>query len=194
MRKEIGHGAAAEVPIPTPNVKLFLAKGLIRRGSEPPLPIECPDINRFAAFPCEVVLLLVAPHLRHSSEASSLNEFHGVAKMAPTPLLHAALQDFLAGTDRANESRTFFDTVSDRLLKVNILTHSHHIDGHAHIPMIRRHNDNSIERLIKQFVVIHMHSRDAVRTLLYRITSRRINIAHSNDLIITGLVGNIEQA
>src|SRR5262249_21925477 len=148
---------------PAPNVKLFFAEGLIRSVSEPPLPIQRLDINRFAVPPSQIVLPPVGPDLRHPSQAASLNQFHGVTKVAPAPLLHAALQNPFAGTDRVRQRGTLFDGVSDWLFQVDIFARSNGIDGHAYVPMVGRRDDNGIEWLIKHFAVIRMRGGGAVR-------------------------------
>ena len=42
VSEEVGHGTAAEVPVPAPVIKLIDVEGLIGRGAEPRFPIELP--------------------------------------------------------------------------------------------------------------------------------------------------------
>jgi len=49
-----------------------------------------------------------------------LNEIDGIAKVAPAALLHAALQDLLAGADRTAEGGAFLNGVGDRLFKIDV--------------------------------------------------------------------------
>src|SRR5215467_3380414 len=145
MSEEIRHSATAEVPIPAPNVKLFFTVGLIRSVAEPPLPIQRLDIHCLAISPPEVVLPPIGPNLRDAPKAASLNQVHGVAKVAPAPLLHPALQNLFCGTDRMGQGSAFFDSVRDRLFQVNILAGGNGIDGHAYVPMVGRRDDNGVE-------------------------------------------------
>src|SRR5439155_519713 len=97
MGKEIGHGAAAKVPKPAPAVELFFAKGLVGSVAEPLLPIERLDFDGVVFAPRQIVLPPIGADLGNAAEAAALNQIHGIAEMAPTALLHAALQDLFDG-------------------------------------------------------------------------------------------------
>src|SRR5205085_12354039 len=118
VREEVGHGAAAEIPEPAPEIKLFFGVGLSGRAAKPLLPVESLRVYRFViADPMEIVLPPVGADLRDATEAAALDEIDSVAEVGPTALLHAALQDLLAGANRLGEGGAFFEGVRDRLFE-----------------------------------------------------------------------------
>src|SRR4029077_70173 len=147
---------------------------------------------RFVPPPRHVVLPPIGPHLRDAPEAPALNEIHGVAEVAPTPLLHAALQYLFAGAHRIRKCRALLDGVGDRLFKVDVFAGGYGVDGHAHMPMVGRGDNDSVQLLLKKFAIIRVDGRYALRSFFYRIASRPIDVAHSGDLVVAGLVGSIK--
>ena len=99
--EQVGHGAAAEIPEPAPVIELFLAEWLIGSRSQPKLPIERLHVDRFRHPIPLIVLPPIGPHLRDAPKTAALNQVDGITKVSPTALLHATLQNLLAGTNRA---------------------------------------------------------------------------------------------
>src|SRR5262249_5465257 len=99
---KVSHGAATEIPEPAPAVEFFFSECLRWSVPEPLLPIESLRIDRLVGRRRLIVLPPIGADLRDAADASTLNEIHGVAEMAPTALLHAALQDAFVGTDSAD--------------------------------------------------------------------------------------------
>src|SRR2546429_3473602 len=119
MGKEIGHGAAAKVPKPAPAVELFFAKGLVGSVAEPLLPIERLDFDGVVFAPRQLVLPPIGADLGNAAEAAALNQIHGIAEMAPTALLHAALQDSDRKSTRLNSSHGYISYAVFCLKKKN---------------------------------------------------------------------------
>src|SRR5205823_5776246 len=118
--EEIGHGAAAKVPEPAPAVELFLVERLIGSSAQPLLPIQRLNVDGFELPPRPVVLPPIGANLRDTAEAAALNEIHGIAKVAPAALLHAALQDLFARANRARERCALLEGVGDRLFQIDV--------------------------------------------------------------------------
>ena len=57
--------------------------------------------------------------------------------MSPAALLHAALQDLLAGTNRVRKRGAFFQGMGDRLFQIDVLARRQRIDRHADVPVVR---------------------------------------------------------
>src|SRR5438874_1964389 len=64
-------------------------------------------------------------------------------------ILQCGMQNFLAGTDRVSQRRTFFDGVSDGFFQVDIFARGNGVDGHAYMPMVGRSDYDDIERLFE---------------------------------------------
>jgi len=96
-------GATAGVPKPAPEIESFCIERLLGSAALPLLPIEGLHVDRLERLRCvgEIVLPPIGADLRNAAEAAALDEVDSVAKVAPTALLHAALQDLFAGADRA---------------------------------------------------------------------------------------------
>ena len=84
-----------------------------------------------------IVLPPVRAHLHDPPQAASLNQVDGVPEMSPTALLHAALQNLLAGTNCVGERRAFLQSVGDRFFQVDVFARRQCIYRHAHVPVIR---------------------------------------------------------
>src|SRR5215467_7791873 len=97
MRAKIGHRAAAEIPEPAPAIEFFFGKSVRRCVAEPLLPIERLCVNGLEIRPRLVILPPIGANLRHTPDASALNQVDRIAEVAPATLLHAALQNFLVG-------------------------------------------------------------------------------------------------
>src|SRR5207302_2057218 len=81
-------------------------------------------------------------NLRNAAEAAALNEVYGIAEVAPTALLHAALEDLFAGTDGTSEGRAFLNSMSHRLFQIDIFAGGDGVHGHAHVPVVGRSDDD----------------------------------------------------
>src|SRR5580700_215180 len=69
MNKQIGHGAAAEIPIPTPVRELIRVKFAIRGGTEEEFPVELGSVNaRTFRRMQKVVLIPVSADKRNLSD------------------------------------------------------------------------------------------------------------------------------
>src|SRR6516164_557032 len=97
MRAKIGHCSAAEIPEPAPAIEFFFGKSVRRCVAQPLLPIERLCVHRLEIRSWLVILPPISANLRHAPDASALNQVDRIAKVAPATLLHAALQNFLAG-------------------------------------------------------------------------------------------------
>ena len=171
----------------------FLAEGLIGSGSEPELPIERLRVDGLGRPVPVIVLPPIGSHLRDASQTASLDQVHGIAKVSPAALLHAALQNLLAGTNRAGERGAFLDGVGDRLFQVDVFAGRQGIDRHANVPVVGRRDENRIDVLREHLTIIQVGGRDTVGPFLDRIAVRRIDVAHRHDLVRADLVGGIEQ-
>ena len=174
--------------------EFFFAESLVRSGSEPKLPIERLRVDGLSGPVAVIVLPPVGSHLRDSSQAASLNQIDSIAKVAPTALLHPALQNPFAGANRARQGCAFFERVSHRLLQIDVLACRQSIDCHAHVPMVRRCNDHRIHILLEHFTIIQVGSRDALGAFFDGIAMRRVDVAYGRDLMWGALVSSIEQA
>ena len=183
VAEQIGHGAAAEIPEPAPMIKFFLAEGLIGSGAEPQLPIECLHVDGFGRPVPLVVLPPIGSHLRDAAETAGLNQIDRIAKVGPTALLHAALQNLLAGTNRAGKCGAFLEGVGDRLFQIDVFAGGQGIDRHANVPVIRRRDEHGIDVVGEHLTIIQVGSRDSVGPFLDGIALRPIDIAHGHDLV-----------
>ncbi len=181
--EEIGHGAAAKVPEPAPAVELFFGERLIGSAAEPLLPIEGLGVDGLGRHEELIVLPPVGSDLRDAPEAASLNEIDGVAEVAPAALLHAALQNLFAGAHRALQRNAFLNGVSDRLFQKDVFAGGEGVDGHAHMPVVGRGDDNGVELLLEDFAIIRVSGGDAVGACLDGVAPRRIDVADGADLI-----------
>ena len=142
--EEVGHGTAAEVPKPAPVKEFFFAELLVRCGAEPHLPVEIGGVDgvvgRGPAGVFGVRRLVVLPpvcsDLEDASEVAALDEIDGAAEVRPTALLHAALQDLLAGSHGLGEGDAFFDGVGNWFFKIDIFASAKGVGGHANVPVV----------------------------------------------------------
>ena len=74
--------------------------------------------------------------LRNAADAAALNQIHRIAKVAPASLLHAALQDSLAGADSVDQRGAFFDRVRDRFFEIDVFTRGQGGDGYRNMPVV----------------------------------------------------------
>ena len=149
VSEEVGHGAAAEIPEPAPKIKFFFAERLIGSATEPLLPVESLGVHRLViADPGEIVLPPVGADLWDAAEAAALDQVDGVAEVAPTALLHAALENLFAGADGLGERGAFFERVGDRFFKVDVFAGGDGRDGHANVPVVGRGNEDGVEFLV----------------------------------------------
>ena len=162
--EEVGHGAATKIPEPPPAVELFFADGLIGSAAEPLLPIKDLGIDRSGGHENMIVLPPIGSDLGYAPQASSLNEIDGIAKVAPAALLHAALQDLLAGADCPAEGGAFLNGVGDRFFKIDVFACCQGVDRHAHMPVVGRGDNDGIDRLLEDCAIIHMGGCDAIGT------------------------------
>jgi hypothetical protein len=88
--------------------------------------------------------------------------------MSPTALLHAALQNLLARTNRASQRSAFFDCVGDRLFQINVFARREGIDCHSNVPVIRRRDDHRVNVLREDLSIIQVSRRKSTRTVSRR--------------------------
>src|SRR5712675_1639660 len=184
--EQIGHGATARVPEPAPEIESFCVERLLGSAALPLLPIEGLQVDGLERLRCvcEIVLPPVGADLRDAAEAAALNEIHGVAKVAPTALLHAALQDLFAGADRMGEGRAFLQGVRDGLFEIDVFAGCDGVDGHADVPVVGRGDEDSVELLVEDLAIIDVRGgRGAVRAKFYGVAAGRIDIAYGYDLV-----------
>ena len=194
VREEIGHRAAAEIPEPAPAEEFFFAEGLIGRAAEPLLPIErCGSTTGFG--PCALVVLPpVGADLRDAAEAAALNEIDGVAEVAPTALLHAALEDLFAGADGAGEDGAFFERVGDRLFEVDVFAGGEGVGGHADVPVVGRRDEDGVELVVEDFAIVDVRGGGVAGGATFDgFAARRVDVADGDDLVAAGAVGGVEQ-
>src|ERR1700761_863214 len=99
--KQVGHGAAAEVPEPAPAEELLKRKRLLWRATHPSLPVQLRLIDRLGHPAEAIVLPPIGAHLWYLAQRTTLYKVDGVAEVLPTALLHAALQNLVARAYRA---------------------------------------------------------------------------------------------
>ena len=195
VREQISHSSAAEVPEPAPVGELYIAKRLVGRVAEPHLPVECLLVDRFQRAIVVIVLPPVRPHLNDAAETAGLDEIDGVAKVDPTALLHAALQNLLARADGFGQDGTFFQSVRDRLFQIDVFACGERVKRHAHMPVVGRGDDHRVNVFRQYLVIVEMRGRQAVGTLHDRIARGTVDITHGDDFIRgANFVGGVEKA
>src|ERR1700683_4236448 len=175
-------------------VEFFLAEGLIRGGAEPELPIEILRIDGLGWPVAVIVLPPVGSHLRDAAEAACLNHINGIPKVSPTALLHATLQNLLAGTNRVGKRCSFFDGVSDGFFQIHILPRSQSIESHAYMPVVGSRDDYGVDIFLENFAIIEVSRRETEGALLDRIPMGGVYVAACDDLIRCDLVGSVEKS
>ena len=141
-----------------------------------------------------IVLPPIRSHLYHTPEATRLNQIDRVAKMRPTALLHAALQNLFARTDRARECSALVHGVGNRLFQIDVLARRQCIDRHLHVPVVRRRNDDRIDILRQHFPIIKVRRCEPLGPLHDSLAVGPIHVAHSHNLVRPRLVRGIEQS
>src|SRR5437879_2308572 len=175
-------------------IEFFVTEGLLGSRSEPKLPIECLRVQGLHRPVALIVLPPIGPDLCNPAETAPVNQLDRIAKVHPAALLHAALQDALAGSNCARECRAFLNGVGDRLFQVDIFPRCQRIDCHAHVPMVRRPDDYCIDVLFQNFTVVQVGRGYPVRSLPNNIAVGCIDVTYGHDLVRTDLVRSIEQA
>jgi hypothetical protein len=82
--------------------------------------------------------------------------------MRPTTLLHAALQNLLARSNRVGEHRAFLERVGHRLFQVHVFAGRHGIGRHAHMPVVRRRDKDGVNVFFEHLVIVHVRRRQPV--------------------------------
>ncbi len=102
------------------------------------LPIEGLDVDGLG-LPAGLVVVLppIGSHLGYASQAASLDQIDGIAKVSPATLLHAALQNLLAGVNGVGQGGAFLDGVGHRLFQVDVFAGGQRVACHAHVPVVR---------------------------------------------------------
>ena len=196
MGEEIGHGATARVPKPAPEIESFCVEWLLGSAALPLLPIEGLHVDGLERLRCvcEIVLPPIGTDLRDAAEAAALNEIDGIAKVAPTALLHAALQDLFAGADRAGEGGAFLQGVGDGLFEVDVFAGGESVCGHADVPVVGRGDEDGVELLVEDFAIIDVAGGgETVGAQFYGVATRGIDVTDRDDLIVGDFVGGIQQ-
>src|SRR5712672_722817 len=194
--EQISHGATARVPKPAPEIESLCVERLLGSAALPLLPIEGLHVDRLERLRCvgEIVLPPIGADLRNAAEAAALNEIHGVAKVAPTALLHAALQDLFAGADGAGESGAFLESVRDGLFKIDVLAGCEGVNGHADVPVVWRGDDDGVELLVEDLAIIDMAGGgETVGAQFYGVATGTVDVTDGYDLIVGDFVGGIQQ-
>ncbi len=192
MSEEIGHGATARVPKPAPEIESFCVERLLGSAALPLLPIEGLHVDRLERLRCvgEIVLPPIGANLRNAAEAAALNEINGIAKVAPTALLHAALEDLLAGADGSGEGGAFLESVRDWLFEIDVFAGCDGVDSHADVPVVGRGDEDGVELLVEDFAIIDVGGGgEAVGAQFYGFATRGIDVADRYDLVIGDFVG-----
>ena len=192
--EEIGHGAAAEIPIPTPAMEFFGVEGLIGSAAEPGLPIESLKLDGLTRPVRLVVLPPVGTDLKDAADAAALDEFDGVAEVGPTALLHAALENAVAGADGAGECGAFFEGVGDRLFEVDVLASGEGVVCHADVPVVGRGDEDSVERLVEDLAVVGENGGEAVGAEADGVPMRAVDVADGSDLVAADGIGRREKS
>src|SRR6202035_3349041 len=122
------------------------------------------------------------------------NQVYRVTEVHPTALLHAALQDLFAGTDGAGERGALLDCVRDRLFEVYIFAGGECIDGHVHVPVIWRGDQDGVELLFEEFAIVGVGGGvGGVGALFDGVATRGVDVADRGDLVGGDFVGGIHQ-
>ncbi len=196
MGEEIGHGATARVPEPAPEIESFCAERLVGSAALPLLPIEGLHVDRLERLRCvgEIVLPPIGADLRNAAEAAALNEIDGVAKVAPTALLHPALQDLFAGADRAGEGGAFLQGVGDWLFEIDVFAGRDGVDSHADVPVVGRGDEDGVELLVENFAIIDVGGGgETVGAQFYGVATGTVDVTDGYDLVVGDFVGGVQQ-
>ncbi len=193
VSEEVGHGTAAEVPIPAPAIKLINVERLGGRGTEPRFPIECLRVDRLGLPIARVILPPVGADLGDASEAAALDEIDCILKVRPAALLHAALQNLLAGAHGFREGGTLFDGVRDGLFEIDIFAGGNGVDGHGDVPVVGRRDEDGIDLFTEHLVIINVGGGKPVGARLDGIAARAVDVADGDDLNRANFVSSIEQ-
>src|SRR5882762_2236369 len=194
--EQIGHGATARVPKPAPEIESFCVERLLGSAALPLLPIEGLHVDRLERLRCvcEIVLPPIGADLRDAAEAAALNEIDGVAKVAPTALLHAALQDLFARADRAGEGGAFLQSVGDGLFEIDVFAGCDGVDSHADVPVIGRGDKDGVELLVEDFAIIDVAGGgETVGAQFYGVATGTVDVTDGYDLVVGDFVGGIQQ-
>ena len=89
------------------------------------------------------------------------------------------------------EGRGFLHGVSDWLFQIDVFARGESVDGHTHMPVVRRGDKDGVELLLENLVIIDVGGRDAVRALFYGVATWPIDVTHGDDLVVADLVGGI---
>ena len=173
--------------------EFLVTEGLVGSGAKPKLPVQRLLIDRFGPPIPPVVLPPIRSHLYNATEAARLNHIDGIVKVRPATLLHAALQNLLAGTNRVSEFGALLDGMGDRLFQIDVLARRQGVDRHGHVPVVRRRDDHCINVLRKNVTIIQVDGCQAVRAFLNGIAVGPVHITGGHNLIRSNFVGSVEK-
>src|SRR5712672_1132373 len=194
--EQIGHGATARVPKPAPEIESFCVERLLGSAALPLLPIEGLHVDGLERLRCvgEIVLPPIGADLRDAAEAAALDEIDGIAKVDPTALLHAALQDLFAGADGAGEGGAFLQRVGDWLFEIDVLAGCESVDSHADVPVVGRGDEDGVELLVENFAIIDVGGGgETVGAEFYGVATGAVDVTDGYDLVVGDFVGGIQQ-
>jgi len=103
------------------------------------------------------------------------------------------LQNLFAGADRILQRGTFLNGVSDGLFEIDVFAGGQGVDGHAHMPVVGRCDDDGVEPLLEDLAIVRMSGGDAVGAGFDGVATRGVDVADGDDLILADLVGGFEQ-
>ena len=202
MGEEVGHGSAAEVPVPAPAEEFVFAIGLVGGVAEPLLPVEVFDfdmgLGASGGGAALVVLPPVGADLHDAAEAAALDEINGVAEVRPTALLHAALEDLLAGADCFGEGFAFFNGVGDGLLEVDVFARGEGVDGHFDVMVVGSGDEDGVDVfVVEDGAVVEVAGgfggSEAGAAGDDRIAAGLVDVADGEDLVGGDFVGTVEE-
>src|ERR1700733_5803092 len=114
--------------------------------------------------------------------------------MAPTALLHAALENLFAGADGFGEDGALFDRVGDGLFEVYVFAGGDGFSGDANMPMIGSRDEDGVELLIEDFFVIDVSAGTrSCGAIFDGVAARGVDVADCDDLVSADAVGGIEE-
>src|ERR1022692_1855930 len=191
MDEEIGHGAAAEIPVPAPVCKLVGIERAARGRAQKTLPVEFLHFDlRPAGLVGNMVLKPVRPDQGHLPEGSRADQFLGVYVVLPTALLGAGLHHSFRLANRRQQGRFLRQRVGHRLFAIDVFARSDRIDGDGYVPVVRRADNDGIDILaVQNLPVIHVLTHFAGKPGLSLGAVWCIDVAHCDDLGALDMLG-----
>ena len=109
-----------------------------------------------------------------AADTAALNEIDGVAELTPAALLHAALEDPVAGADGVREGFAFFDGVGDGLFEVDVFAGARASQATVHVPVVGGGDEDGVDLLVvEHLAIIQMRGGRPVEAVRSFTSSRR---------------------